>query len=89
MPPRRAGAQGEDQKRKNFDDWQDEEANRICVEIMKHRKNENHEMCKFNAGTDDIIGDWKDILEKIFKLGEAMKVPGRKAKRKLQINCLH
>jgi len=31
-------------------------------------------------GTEDIMEDWSDVLNKWFKMMEALKVPGRKAK---------
>ena len=80
MPPRRGGAQNEDARRKQFEDWDSDPANTLCIEIQKIRKNESHELNKFNAGTDDIVGDWKDVLEKMFKLSDALRIPGRKPK---------
>lgn len=58
MPPRRGGAQGEDQKKKNFEDWTNEEGNTLCETIQKYRKNEQHELKSMHPGTDDILGDW-------------------------------
>jgi len=52
------------------------------------RKNEAHELGKIQDGTDDIIDNWQPVLNNIFKLVDALKVPGRKAKRKLHI-CLN
>lgn len=85
MPPRGRGAQSDEVKKQNFDNWQASEENSLCLKIFAVRKNESHELGKIQDGTDDIIDDWQPVLNNIFKLVETLKVPGRKAKRKLHI----
>lgn len=81
MPPRGRGAQSDEVKKQNFDNWQASEENSLCLKIFAVRKNESHELGKIQDGTDDIIDDWQPVLNNIFKLVETLKVPGRKAKQ--------
>ena len=86
MPPRARGAQGEDAKKQAFADFSESDAYRLCEALNKVRKDENTELGKMEKGTEDIIEkQWDKILENLFKLGEQLKVQGRKAKGKLHI----
>lgn len=84
MPPRGGRGMTEEQKAANFEAHQATEEHKICTSLYKIRKTEGHEFNKIQNGTDDIVDDWQGILDKIFKLTELFKVPGRKAKSKLQ-----
>lgn len=85
MPPRRQAADPE-KKKKDFDDFKESEEYKSLLYIFNKRKgldeHGNHELKEFANGTDDILDDWEGILTRIFKLVEAFKVPGRKAKGK-------
>ena len=48
------------------------------------RTTEGHELKEMHPGMEDIIDDWEKPLAQLFKLTELLKVPGRKAKCKLQ-----
>lgn len=58
----------------------------MCQKLYDFRKNtENkHELKDLHPGSHDITDEWKPVLESLFKLVELLKVPGRKAKCKLQ-----
>jgi len=84
MPPRGGRGMTEEQKQANFNAHLETEEHKICAHIFKVRKTEGHELNRLNNGTDDIVDDWQPLLDKIFKLTELFKVPGRKAKSKLQ-----
>ena len=84
MPPRGGRGLTEDQKNENFNNFKAGEEYAQCEIIFKARTTEGHELKEMHPGTDDIIGDWVPVLNALFKLVEVMKVPGRKAKCKLQ-----
>ena len=48
------------------------------------RTTEGHELKEMHPGMEDITDDWEKPLAQLFKLTELLKVPGRKAKCKLQ-----
>lgn len=80
MPPRRGAAADPERKLKDYNDFLESEEYKHLMHIQKNRKNEEHELCKLEMGMEDIIGDWSDTLNAIFKLVEGFKVPGRKSK---------
>ena len=61
------------------------EEHKRCDAIFKARKETHHELKEMHPGTDDITSDWEKVLNDLFKLVEVLKVPGRKAKCKLQL----
>ena len=85
MPPRGGRGQTDEAKKASFDNYYQSEEHTLCEAIFKIRKDANHELKGMENGTDDIVDDWAPVLNKIFKLVEILKVPGRKAKRKLQL----
>ena len=54
------------------------------MDIYKLRTTEGHELKDMGPGSEDITQDWAPILNALHKLVEVTKVPGRKAKCKLQ-----
>ena len=86
MPPRGGRGMTEEQKAANFNNHLETEEHKICTQLYKIRKNEasGHELNRLTNAWDDITDDWQPVLDKIFKLTELFKVPGRKAKSKLQ-----
>jgi len=54
-------------------------------EVRKGVKGE-HELKGMEKGTEDIVDDWQPILSNLHKIVEILKVPGRKAKCKLQLS---
>ena len=84
MPPRGRGAQNEDSKKAAFAEFETSDAFKICETLYKLRKNDETELGKLEKGTEDIIEEWGKILEMVHKLGESLKIAGRKAKSKLQ-----
>lgn len=57
------------------------DAHKYCEWFFKLRKaEEKNELQSLNNGSDDIIEDWSKILDTIFKLGDVLKVPGRRTK---------
>ena len=46
------------------------------------RKQSDHELKDLHNGSDDILADWSEVLNSLFKLVEGFKVPGRKSKCK-------
>ena len=85
MPPRGGRGQTDEAKKASFDNYYQSEEHALCEALFKIRKDPNHELKAMENGTDDIVDDWAPVLNKIFKLVEILKVPGRKAKRKLQL----
>ncbi len=86
MPPRGRGAQSDEVKKQNFDNWTNGVDDMLCKELYGFRKNlePKHELKDLHPGSHDITGDWQPVLTALFKLVESLKVPGRKAKCKLQ-----
>jgi len=44
------------------------------------RKEGNHELSNLKNDKDDVTDDWREVLDRVFKLVEGLKVPGRKSK---------
>ena len=88
MPPRGGRGQTEEAKKANYDAFMESDEHKLCEAIIKARRTEGHELCKFQQGQEDITDDWQPVLNNIFKLVEVLKVPGRKAKCKLQLSLL-
>ena len=85
MPPKGRG-QSEEVKAANFEAYQGSEEHKLCSYIFKMRTSEGHELKDLHPGSDDILDDWEKVLASIFKLTEVLKIPGRKAKCKLQFD---
>jgi len=83
MPPKGRG-QSEEVKAANFEAYMNSDEHKLCQSIHKLRSEEGHELNAMHPGSDDITGDWEKPLNEIFKLTEILKIPGRKAKCKLQ-----
>ena len=81
MAPRRAAADPE-KKQRDFDDFLASEEYKHLQYLFKMRKDSTHELKELHNGTDDILHDWQEILNALFKLVEGFKVPGRKSKCK-------
>ena len=81
MPPRRAAADPE-KKKNDFDAFKESEEWKCIQYIYSKRKEEGHELQKMAVETDDILDDWSEIPNKINKLVELLKVPGRRGKGK-------
>lgn len=84
MPPRGGRGQSEEVKTANFETYQNSDEHKICTLLNKMWMTDGHELKDMHPGTDDILDDWEIPLSKLFKLTEILKVPGRKAKCKLQ-----
>ena len=85
MPPRGGRGQTEDQKIAALEAFKTSEENTLCEMIFKARTTEGTELKEMHPGTDDVTDDWQPILNSLHKLVEGFKVPGRRAKCKLQI----
>ena len=84
MPPRGGRGQSEEVKTANFETYQNSDEHKICTLLNKMWTTDGHELKDMHPGSDDILDDWDIPLSKLFKLTEILKVPGRKAKCKLQ-----
>ena len=81
MPPRRPG-QDPEKKQRDYDDFLGSEEYKHLQYLFKMRKQSDHELKELHNGSDDILADWSEILNSLFKLVEGFKVPGRKSKCK-------
>ena len=84
MPPRGGRGQSEEVKQANFEAYQNSEEHKLCSLLFKMKTTEGHEMKDMHPGLEDITDDWEKPLNALFRLTELLKVPGRKAKCKLQ-----
>mmetsp|Transcript_46190 Transcript_46190/g.61151 ORF Transcript_46190/g.61151 Transcript_46190/m.61151 type:complete len:529 (+) Transcript_46190:35-1621(+) len=80
MPPRRGGAADPEKKKRDFEEFYGSEEYKHLQFLFKMRKQSEHELKDLHNGSDDILGEWTDILAAVFKLVEGFKVPGRKSK---------
>ena len=80
MPPRGGRGQTEEQKKAAYDTWCNGDEHECCKKIFEERKKEGTELKEMHPGSDDIVGDWKGVLDNLWKLVDTLKVPGRKAK---------
>jgi hypothetical protein len=53
-----------------------------AIEAFRSSIKKDAKIFNIDKGTEDIMEDWTDVLNKWFKMVEALKVPGRKAKSK-------
>lgn len=88
MPPRGGRGQSEEVKAANFEAFQNSEEHKLCSLLFKMRTTEGHELKELHPGSDDILDDWEKPLTALFRLTEILKIPGRKAKCKLQLPFL-
>ena len=87
MAPRRAG-QDPEKKQRDYDDFLASDEYKHLQFLFKMRKQSDHELKELHNGSDDILGDWTEILNSLFKLVEGFKVPGRKSKCKLNFQMI-
>ena len=88
MAPRAARGRDPEKLQKDYDDFCASEEYKYLQYIFRMRKQSDHELKGLNNGTEDILGEWQEILNSVFKLVEGFKVPGRKAKCKLLLLAL-
>jgi hypothetical protein len=73
-----------EEKQKQFDDWHNGPEGQIIENWVPEVDKQSSEVKGLDNAYVDIIDDWQPILNFLFKVCETMKVPGRKAKCKLQ-----
>ena len=79
--PRGRPAADPEKKLKDYNDFIEGEEYKHVQYINKYKKDENHELGRMERGTEDIVDDWQEILNSVFKLVEGFRVPGRKSKQ--------
>lgn len=85
MPPRGNRNQNEEQRAQAFETFKASEEYKLMEWIFEARTSgeaKYREIKALQNGTEDIVEDWKQLLDNLHKLCELMKVPGRKAKSK-------
>jgi hypothetical protein len=72
------------EKLKAFDTWKESDEFKAISKFMETRGKDD-DVDKVDLAYKDIWQEWQPVLDDLFAMVQAMKVPGRKAKGKFQI----
>ena len=78
MPPKKKLT--DEQKQANFDTWRTTDEYNKIISVQDKRND-----IKVEMGTVDIIEEWQPFLNELHQLTAMLKVPGRKAKCKINL----
>ena len=78
-----------EEKAAQFQEWKDGPEMKVLLKFWNELDRAGGEVKACDNAFVDIVDDWQPIMNILFEICEVYKVPGRKAKCKLQFKVSH